>query len=305
MTAPTVITGTSGFIGSHLAEALAGRRFVGLDCALPVNGIRYEHVTADVRMPESMRAIGGAPVVVHLAALAEVVLPLDRVPGLVDTNVSGTVHVLETFQPRRFIFASSSAVYGNGSTRPVPVAWRHVNPVGSYGMSKAMSELVCHEWAQATGGSAMAFRFGNVVGRRCRGLIAYLVNHARRYPEAEVPAQCRGNGRIVRDYVPVGYVVETLIAAMNVACTPGSLAQFNIGTGRGMTNRQVAGVVAGTLKRRGYKLRINWDAPIAPGEPRAVVLDTRSTYRRFGLRVPRADDVAGAIEDAAASYLES
>lgn len=301
---PAVVTGTSGFIGSHLAAALGSRPFVGLDLVPPPNGHTYAHVTADVRVADSLKPLERPRVVVHLAAEAEVVIPLGRVPGLIGTNVGGTVTVLDAFKPGRFVLASSSAVYGGASREPVRAPWRNVNPVGSYGMSKAMAELVCDEWAQTTGGAALAFRFGNVIGSRCRGLIAYLVNHARKHPDGAVPAQCRGGGRIVRDYVPVGYVVRTLIAAMDVPCQPGSYGAFNIGTGRGMSNRQVAAVVARLLKRHGYTLKINWDAPVAIGEPKAVVLDMGATVRRFGLPIPTVDDVTMAIETATESYLK-
>jgi nucleoside-diphosphate-sugar epimerase len=237
--------------------------------------------------------------------VAEVVTPFRDLRHLHATNVVGTVNLLEVFSPRVFVMASSSAVYGHGGTPRVGTDWRFVRPVGAYGMSKAAAELVCADWARETGRAAISFRFGNVIGPRCRGLIPYLVDHARRHPDGEVPAAMRGRGRLLRDYIPVSYIVRLLRAAAALRWPAGTAEAFNIGTGRGTTNGAVARRVAQILRRYGYRLRVDMSHPIAPGESRHVVLDMRRTVRRFEVPPPTPAEVDEAIEAAVRHRLEA
>jgi nucleoside-diphosphate-sugar epimerase len=305
------VTGSSGFVGSHLCNELAGdgargKSLVGVDRVAPEGSARYRHVRADLRRPRALaralESVQGSPVL-HLAAEAEVVIPFADLSALIDTNVAGTLNLLRALEPARLLFASSSAVYGHAGPRPVAPGWEHVNPVGAYGMTKAMGELVCAQWARERSRVALAFRFGNVVGPRCRGLIPYLVGHAVDHPEGHTPARCRGGGRIARDYVPVGHVVKVLRRALLSECEPGSYAAFNIGTGHAMTNGEVAEVVQAVLAREGYRLRIDWKSPLEPGEATRVVLDVGRTVRRFDLEAASSDEVVRAIEEGTRDWL--
>ncbi len=297
------VTGSSGFVGSHLCTLLKGDGFEvkGLDIRNPQPDWDWIHREADIR--HSFQG-GDGRSLIHLAAEAESVPSFDKSAQLVDVNLKGTIHVIEAFQPRLILFASSSAVYGNGPLSGIKPAWSSVNPVGLYGMSKAASELVCSDWARVSEGAAVGFRFGNVTGARCRGFIPALVAHARCYPDGEVPIRCRGEGRIVRDLVPVHYVTRILEAALEVPWKPGSYEVFNVGTGRPMTNGEVGAAVARRLKQKGYRLKCNWNNPIAASESQCIVLDVRKTVRKFGLEAPTREAVEQAIEEAVDSYLE-
>jgi len=302
-----LVTGSAGFIGSHVCDLLASGnrdgRIVGLDLAAKPAPRTF---AADVRSPNQLRHIASIVqpnTVVHLAAKAEVVIPFDELADLMVTNVNGTINVLDAMHPERIVLASSSAVYGNASGRGALARWSCVNPVGAYGISKAAAEFACGEWVRTTGGVAVSLRFGNVIGPRCRGLIAYLVEHAIANPRADRPAQLRGDGQVVRDYVPIGYVASVIKLATEVPLPRGSSAIFNVGSGRGMTNRTVACIVQGVLARRGLKLTTEFSKSVAPGEAWHLVLDTGATTRKLGLAAPTEDDVAEAIEDAALDYL--
>src|SRR4051794_27223477 len=131
MNRPLLITGSAGFIGSHLCELAAtttGDRHAatvaGLDLDAtppPVTSIR-----ADVRCADQLRQIAadlGPHTVIHLAAKAEVVIPFGELADLMTTNVNGTINVLEAIQPQRIVFASSSAVYGNAGGCGARVRW--------------------------------------------------------------------------------------------------------------------------------------------------------------------------------------
>ena len=308
MSHPILITGSAGFIGSHVFDLLAAGqdngRVVGLDLvadASPASAFR-----ADVRRPSELRhvaAVARPHTVVHLAARADVVLPFEELGDLMTTNVNGTINVLDVLHPERIVLASSSAVYGNATGRSARARWSCVSPVGAYGVSKAAAELACAEWARQTGGVAVSLRFGNVVGKRCRGLIAYLVKHAVAHPGADQPAQLRGNGTIVRDYVPVAYVASAIQRATQMAFPRGSSVIFNVGSGRGLTNRTVATIVQRVLASRGLKLTMVFGKAVASGEAWRLVLDTAGTNRTLGLAGPTEEDVTAAIEEATLDYL--
>lgn len=308
-----LVTGSSGFIGSHLCRALeagpAAREGVrGLDLIPPPGLPAPDAILADIRRPADLRALeswrlGG---VVHLAARAEVVTPFEELDDLVATNVGGTLNILAAAKPERFFFASSSAVYGDLPAAGGPARASHpLCPVGTYGMTKLLGEMICAEWARKTGSAAVCLRFGNVVGAGCRGLIPYLVNHALQHPDGSVPARGRGGGRVVRDYVPVRYAVDVLAAALAADWKAGAAAALNVGTGRHLTNREVASVAQRVLRRHGYVLTIDWRNPLAPGEARAVVLDMTGTTRRLGLPAPGLDEVVEAIEEATWLWLKA
>ena len=180
MNAPLLITGSAGFIGSHVCDHVVAANghssLVGLD--LEATPATVTSVRGDVRCADQLRRIAGdvrPHTVIHLAAKAEVVIPFDELADLMTTNVNGTINVLKAVQPERIVFASSSAVYGNAGGRGARVRWSDVNPLGAYGISKAAGEIACGEWVKHTDGVAVSLRFGNVIGRRCRGLVAYLV----------------------------------------------------------------------------------------------------------------------------------
>jgi UDP-glucose 4-epimerase len=304
-----VVTGSTGFIGTHLCERLiqqAGQAAVyGLDIVNSPTPRTYSFSQTDICDRTGLEKIQSKPgsTMFHLAAKAEVVIPFNELTELTNVNINGTINVLDIMKPEKVIFASSSAVYGTVKVDQVSPSWDSINPIGTYGMTKAMGELILKDWAQETGGNVAMFRFGNVIGKNCRGFIPYLVRHAKQYPDGSVPAQARGRGKIVRDYVPVDYTVAILMAAMAAEWKPGTAEAFNIGGGKPMTNSEVAVIVQRILKQKGYELTINWENPIPPGESKVVVLDVDNTVRKFGIPAPSYDEVVDTIEMAVLSHL--
>lgn len=305
---PVVVTGSSGFVGNHLCAELGrtGKPFVGVDRVRPPADASYQSVTLDLRDMDALRSASalatGRPVI-HLAAEAEVVTPWDQIPATFLTNLNATWNTLTALEPKLMVFASSSAVYGNALRNQSPPRLSSARPLGVYGASKSMGEILLRDWAKDTGAVAVVFRLGNVIGAGCRGLIPYLVRHAQRYPEAEVVAELRGKGKLLRDYTPVEYVVRAFRLALEHKWTPGTSPIFNVGTGRGIDNEQVVGMVAKILKRKGYRLRCNFANPVPASEAMRVVLNCESLERRFGLEPPSPERVEASIEESVESYL--
>ena len=306
-----LLTGSAGFIGSHLSQQLAAPRRTEplwcLDIRPQQDAPGQRILQADISDREQLRAVlenVDSQTVLHLAADAQAFVPLQQGATMMRTNVLGTLNLLELAGASRFIFASSSSVYGDTSSSGVASGWEHINPLGLYAASKVAGELACRKWAGETQGVATCFRFGNVVGPGCRGLIPYLVDHAHEDPEGRRAVQLRGDGALVRDYIPVEHVTAVMRAAMQMPADAGSCAGYNIATGQGMTNKQVSEAVAGVLRKHGYQLSPNFSNPRGDGETETTVLRIESTRERFDIPVPTADEVLDSIERATEARLE-
>ena len=307
-----IITGAAGFVGNHLRRRLADVSLQSKPATLDLLPLEAGdgnaiHRQADIRQSDALAAIAqewDARLLVHLAALAEAVLPFAQMGDLASTNIQGSVNILEQLAPERIVFASSSAVYGSVHDRAVRPLPEETAAIGAYGASKLMGEVICTEWAEQQGSNAIALRFGNIVGPGCRGLIPYLVAHALRHPDGDVVVQLRGQGQLVRDYVDVDTAVDCILAAGEVPLQAGKSLIFNVGSGRGMTNRQVATMVAEVLQAQGYSLVMNFDNPVPAGESESVVLDVSETVARLGVASPSTQTVAASIEQATLYHLE-
>jgi nucleoside-diphosphate-sugar epimerase len=167
-----------------------------------------------------------------------------------------------------------------------------------------MTEKVIEQWARNGGGVGVILRFGNVVGTGCAGLIPYLVRHAVRHPDGEVPAKMRGGGRIARDYVPVEYVVRVVKLSLEADFPEGSAPVFNVGSGRTMTNGDIAGILKEWLAPQGYRLNVVFQPDPEPGEAMGSKLRTELTESKFGLNPPSTEEVRSAVLAGANSCLQ-
>ena len=229
-----LVTGAAGFIGSHLVDRCldAGVEVTGLDnfdpyydpeqkrrnlaAAMARPGFRL--VEADLRDRAALeRLLEEQPfdVVVHLAARAGVRPSLQDPALYFEVNVQGTVHLLEALRRRpetRFVFASSSSVYGGLRRTPFREEDEASRPVSPYAASKKAGEALCYTWHHLYGIPVAALRFFTVYGPRQRPDMA-IARFTRLLLEGR-PVPVYGDGSSARDYTYVDDIVDGVWRAM-------------------------------------------------------------------------------------------
>jgi UDP-glucuronate 4-epimerase len=230
-----IVTGAAGFIGSHLAEALAdaGHEVVGVDCFTDYYDPAEKEENArglDVRrldLAEDPLDLDGVDGVFHLAGQPGVRSFGDVFPLYLRLNVLATQRVLEACAAAgtRLVFASSSSVYGEAEAYPTPED-ATPRPVSPYGITK----LACEHLARAYGGDVVMLRYFTVYGPRQRPDMAF-----RRVCDALLTGgtfEVYGGGLQSRSFTYVADAVEATVAAMERA-PAGSL--YNVGGGEEAT----------------------------------------------------------------------
>jgi UDP-glucuronate 4-epimerase len=239
-----LLTGGAGFIGSHVAEALLRRGaslgvVENLDDFYPpawkkanLESIRavapFGFFEQDICSPDRMREIfdGFRPdTIIHLAARAGVRPSIDQPRLYEHVNVAGTVNLLELckeFQVSRFIFGSSSSVYGESDRAPFSEAQYDLRPISPYAATKLAGESFCHTYAHLYQLPVIALRFFTVYGPRQRPDLAIHKFVAR--IEAGKPIPIFGDGETGRDYTFVEDIVAGILGAFefNFSSTAGA-----------------------------------------------------------------------------------
>jgi len=229
-----LVTGGAGFIGSHVCERLLarGEELVVLDNfndfydpaikrrnaeALTAAGARV--VTGDFRDVDTVEGLfseGRFDALIHLAAMAGVRPSLEDPLLYQDVNVRGTMILLEALRKRpetRFVFASSSSVYGANETIPFSEADEIHHPVSPYAATKRAGELIAYTYHHLYGIPTSALRFFTVYGPRQRPEMA-IAKFTRAILEGR-PIPFYGDGSTRRDYTYVDDIVDGVVASLD------------------------------------------------------------------------------------------
>lgn len=270
-----VVVGASGFIGSHLVDALlvAGYRVKALSRHLP--GLICAKAQADpnltlvaASMGESLaleQVMEGADVVFHLAS-GSLPQSSNRDPHAdVQVNVLGALNLLEaarTAQVQRLVMVSSGGtVYGVPQQVPIPET-HPTEPTCSYGITKLAIEKYVALYRQLYGLDGVVLRVANPYGERQRldasqGVVPVFLGKALRGE----PLQIWGDGSTVRDFLHVSDVVSALLSAVRIE---GGERLFNVGSGKGISLNQLVELLEAILDRAlevHYMASRNFDVP--------------------------------------------
>lgn len=294
-----LITGGAGFIGSHLATRLLAD---GASCRVLDNlstGKRdnlpraplLEFIHGDIRDLQTVRAaVVGVDAIVHLAAVASVQASIDDPVATHASNFDGTLNLLEAARQvgvRRFLFASSAAIYGDNEELPIRES-AIPRPLTPYAADKLASEYYLQFYARQHRLDTTAFRFFNIFGPRqdpsspYSGVISIFADRLAR----NAPVTIFGDGLQTRDFVYVGDLARLLARALTMTTLSGQV--INVGRGRQAT---LLDLIAALEKISGKRLECN-HAPARLGDIRHSCADTARLQRLFG-SVPDTDLATG------------
>jgi len=230
-----LVTGGAGFIGSHLVERLleGGSRVVVLDSfdsfydpaikrrniETAVRHPRYRLVEGDIRDARGVEELFAAErfgTVVHLAARAGVRPSIEEPELYASVNVDGTTTLLEASRRHgveRFVFGSSSSVYGNNDKVPFAESDPADRPISPYGATKKAGEVLCHAFHHLWGVNVACLRFFTVYGPRQRPEMA--IHKFARLLAAGRAVELYGDGATARDYTYVSDIVDGIVRALD------------------------------------------------------------------------------------------
>lgn len=229
------VTGAAGFIGSHICEDFVeqGINVIGIDNFdnfyskdfkklnlqnLQQNNL-FKFYKADIRDRQSLDEILSCEkidCVVHLAAKAGVRRSIQFISEYYDVNVNGTITLLETMKDhkvKKFLFASSSSVYGNNKKMPFAESDPVDNPISPYASTKKSGELLCHVYSHLHKFDITCLRFFTVYGPRQRPDLA--IHKFTRLIDIGKPIPFYGDGNTSRDYTYIDDIVNGINCAVN------------------------------------------------------------------------------------------
>lgn len=291
-----LVTGGSGFIGTHLCRALRHRGYEVrvLDLAAPVHPVSGVHYAkGDVRNPPDIEAvIGGIDAVFHLAALVSVPLCQELPVLSYQTNVAATAILLDVVRremqrqrkPIRFIFSSTSAVYGNPNafTPAREDESLPLNPLSFYGTQKFSSEQAIRMFHLHYKIPALVYRLFNVYGpgQNPKSPYAGVISIFSDSIASGQDLKLNGGGEQVRDFVSIHDVVRCLCDALPHDLALYNALPINLGSGQGITIRDLALMMI-DISRQPVDLQI---APERRGDIRYSSADIQRALDWFGWR---------------------
>jgi UDP-glucuronate 4-epimerase len=289
-----LVTGGAGFIGSHLVEKLlaTGHEVSILDdfndfYEPQIKRANVEAVAGDVPIHRIDLRDSAAvnllfhrekfDAVAHLAARAGVRPSIQQPQLYYDTNVGGTLHLLEAARLtgiERFIFASSSSVYGVSKTVPFSESLHLTQTISPYAATKIAGEFLCSTYSHLYQLRIVALRFFTVYGARQRPDLA--IHQFTKKIHAGEPIDQFGDGTTRRDYTYIHDIIQGVMAAVDYN---GPLFDiFNLGESDTI---QLKDLIAAIEKTLGRKAKIN-QLPEQPGDMPVTCADISKARKLLG-----------------------
>ena len=231
-----LITGGAGFIGSHLVDRLLASDVESITVVDDFNDFynpsikhnnirehlkdpRYSIHEIDIRNRKALEQVfsgSNFDCVVHLAARAGVRPSLSEPQLYTETNINGTVNLLEFARQhniKQFVFGSSSSVYGINAKVPFSEDDPIRQPISPYAATKGAGELLCHTYSHLYGLRCVCLRFFTVYGPRQRPDLA--IHKFAKLISQHKPIPVFGDGTTRRDYTYIDDIIDGVTAATN------------------------------------------------------------------------------------------
>jgi UDP-N-acetylglucosamine/UDP-N-acetylgalactosamine 4-epimerase len=320
-----LVTGVAGFIGSNLLEFLlkSGQRVTGLDnfatgrrdnlaqvkaSVTSRQWARFAFVEGDIRQEKDCRrAARKAHIVLHQAALGSVPRSLEEPLETHASNVTGFLNMLMAAREagvQRFVYASSSAVYGDDPKQP-KIESKTGRPLSPYAASKAMNEIYADVFGRCYQMETIGLRYFNVFGPRQDPAGAYAAVIPK-WIDAMIrnqPVQINGDGETSRDFCYIANVVQANVKA-GTTTKPGAIHQvYNVAVGQRTTLNQLFAMLRARLLPRCPHLQ-NFEPvfqDFRPGDVRHSHADIGKARRLLGYKP--AYDIQQGLDEALDWYV--
>src|SRR5437763_3222114 len=276
-----LITGGAGFIGSHLVDRLMSEgdwRITVVDdfndfydpaikranIASHLADPSFKLVAADIREYEALKSIfreSAFDCIVHLAARAGVRPSLKEPRLYVETNINGTMNLLELAREndvRQFVFGSSSSVYGENKKVPFSEDDPIFNPISPYAATKAAAELICHTYAHLHNMRIVCLRFFTVYGARQRPDLA--IHKFAKLISAGQVIPMFGDGTTRRDYTYIDDIIQGVRLAIDY--NKSTYEIFNLGESQTIELNELISLLERSLDMKAVIER----QPMQPGD---------------------------------------
>jgi len=290
-----LVTGSAGFIGSHLCERLidAGAKVAGLDNfdtfydrAIKESNIagllsddNFRNIEGDIRDAKCVESIlekEKTEIIIHLAAKAGVRPSIEDPIAYNDVNVNGTVILLEAarkFGIKKFIFGSSSSIYGNNKKVPFNETDNVDFPISPYAATKKAGELVCHTYNHLYGIDMTCLRFFTIYGPRQRPDLA--IHKFVRLIEAGKPIPVYGDGSMMRDFTYIDDIINGTMGAIR-SCRGYEI--YNLGESRPVRLDELITEIEKSLGKKAVINRL----PMQAGDVKQTYADISKAKGKLG-----------------------
>jgi UDP-glucuronate 4-epimerase len=289
-----LVTGAAGFIGSHLCERLLSQGWIviGVDnfddfydpqikrrniqnCTKNNN---FQLIQADIRDVAAMdKAIGsGVDIIIHLAAKAGVRPSIAQPLLYTDVNINGTTVLLEAarlHKVSKFIFGSSSSVYGNNKKVPFSEDDKVDFPISPYAATKKAGELICHTYHHLYVMDITCLRLFTVYGPRQRPDLA--IHKFATLIQNDKPIPIYGNGSMMRDFTYIDDVIDGIVAAMD-KCKGYNI--YNLGCSHPITVNDLVAEIEKALGKNAKRQYV----PPQPGDVQRTYADISKAVKELG-----------------------
>jgi UDP-glucose 4-epimerase len=284
-----VILGGAGFLGSHLAEKLLKNNYqIKIIDNLSTGRIenikhikkKIKFIKADIsKKGKWQKEFKNTDYVFHFAALADIVPSIDNPLEYYESNVTGTLNVLQAclkFKIKKLLYSASSSCYGISKKFPTKESEK-INPMFPYAVTKLLGEKLIVYWSKIYNVNFISLRLFNVYGPRSRtsGTYGAMFGVFLAQKLSKVPFTMVGNGTQSRDFTYVSDVVNAFIIAARSKLTN---KIFNVGSGKTIQVKKIIKYLGGKYVK----------IPKRPGEPNITHADISSIKKNLKWR-PKID----------------